>query len=250
MSRELRTRARTRIQPESDDESDDSDESDTPAQLPPSSIQDLVNPADAQDFDQTFTDADANLNIEGAFDPVAGDKQVIPRIAYVLNFNLVYNESEERWEPDTGFSNGVGEALNSRGVQTSAQSIPDTTPTRLSLDAARTDSAGTVDTGSNVITVEEDGVYVVGAAVEYDSPPDGDVTVADIRIDGNAVAKDQSPTVGGGSNISVYPVVTTEITAPADITCNTRQFTGSTEQTTGGSEANQLYVARLGTIPS
>jgi len=111
MSRELRTRARARIQPGESDESDDSEaDEDVPAQIPSTSIQDLINPADAQQFDQTFSDADANLNIEGAFDPVAGDKQVIPRVAYVLNFNLLYNEQEERWEPqrsgDTGNSIG------------------------------------------------------------------------------------------------------------------------------------------------
>jgi len=94
----------------SDDSDESDDDGDVPAQIPPSSIQDLVNPADAQQFDQTFSDADANLNIEGAFDPVAGPKQVIPRVAYVLNFNLLYNEQQERWEPqrssDTGNSNG------------------------------------------------------------------------------------------------------------------------------------------------
>jgi hypothetical protein len=117
MSRELRTRARARIQPDTDDESSESEaDDDVPAQIPSTSIQDLINPADAGQFDQTFSDADANLNIEGAFDPVAGDKQVIPRVAYVLNFNLLYNEAQERWEPqrsgDTGNSTGgIGSSI-------------------------------------------------------------------------------------------------------------------------------------------
>jgi len=117
MSRELRTRARARIQPDTDDESDESEaDEDVPAQIPSTSIQDLINPADAQQFDQTFSDADANLNIEGAFDPVAGDKQVIPRIAYVLNFNLLYNEQQERWEPQR--SSDTGNSIGGFGAST------------------------------------------------------------------------------------------------------------------------------------
>jgi len=137
MSRELRTRARARIQPDESDESDESEaDEDVPAQIPSTSIQDLINPADAQQFDQTFSDADANLDIEGAFDPVAGPKQVIPRVAYVLNFNLLYNEQQERWEPqrsgDTGNSGAGALSGVSRITQTSSQSVPVSTSTTLS----------------------------------------------------------------------------------------------------------------------
>lgn len=82
---------------------DEKDGEDTPGddveQLPDSSLQDLTQPADPTTFDQTFEDGDAALNISGRFDPVAGSKQVIPRIAYVLNFNLVWNPDRQRWEP-------------------------------------------------------------------------------------------------------------------------------------------------------
>lgn len=62
------------------------------------SVDDLTAEADPETFDQTFQDGDANLRIEGEFEPTAGSKQVIPRIAYVLNYNLVYNEERDRWE--------------------------------------------------------------------------------------------------------------------------------------------------------
>lgn len=63
------------------------------------SIADLTTEADPNRFDQTFTSDAASLNIEGEFDPVAGTKQVIPRVAYVISYQFVYNEERGRWEP-------------------------------------------------------------------------------------------------------------------------------------------------------
>jgi hypothetical protein len=77
--------------PAEDDEDDDEQEE--------TSVSDLTSEADPNQFDQTFTDSDAALTIQGAFDPVAGPKQVIPRVAFVLNYNLIYNEERGRWEP-------------------------------------------------------------------------------------------------------------------------------------------------------
>jgi len=77
--------------PAEDDEDDDEPQE--------TSVSDLTSEADPNQFDQTFTDSDAALTIQGAFDPVAGPKQVIPRLAYVINFNMVYNPERERWEP-------------------------------------------------------------------------------------------------------------------------------------------------------
>jgi len=150
------------------DESDDSDDSDTPAQLPPSSIQDLVNPADAEEFDQTFTDADAALDIEGDFDPVAGDKQVIPRIAYVLNFNLVYNESEERWEPDTGNESGGGALQSTTLEKTTDQTLPgNNNPQKLTFQQTATDSLGAADLGNNQVSVPTSGEYLITGTVTF-----------------------------------------------------------------------------------
>jgi hypothetical protein len=66
---------------------------------PPTSIEDLTQETDPSRFDRTFLSSAADLDIEGQFDPVAGPKQVLPRMAYVINLNYVYNENRERWEP-------------------------------------------------------------------------------------------------------------------------------------------------------
>lgn len=78
-----------------EDDEEDAEE----VEAPETSIEDLVNQADMNQFDQTFTDASSNLSLQGGFDPVAGDLQVIPRLAYVINFNMVWNPSKDRWEP-------------------------------------------------------------------------------------------------------------------------------------------------------
>jgi len=85
----------------------DTDEDDEEADT---SVSDLTTEADPATFDQTFTDDDAALRIEGEFEPVAGPKQVIPRVAYVLNYNLVYNEARDRWEPQKKVSNAGTQA--------------------------------------------------------------------------------------------------------------------------------------------
>jgi hypothetical protein len=101
-------RDRRRLRPEpitgtppddGEDGEDDDDQDDSPEQLPDSSLPDLTTQADPQAFDQVFSDADADLRLQGRFDPVAGPKQVIPRVAYTINFQMVYNESRGRWEP-------------------------------------------------------------------------------------------------------------------------------------------------------
>lgn len=202
MSRELRTRARARIQPDADDESDESEDADGPAQIPSTSIQDLVNPADAQQFDQTFSDADANLNIEGAFDPTAGDKQVIPRIAFVLNFNLVYNEQQERWEPDTGNESGGGALQSTTLVKTTTQSIPtNNTFAQLTFQQADVDSLDGADTSNNQITVPATGEYLISAGVGFTNfDPGADLDVQ-VRASGENVISFEN-TASTASNIN------------------------------------------------
>lgn len=92
-----------------EDSDDDEEAEDT-------SVSDLTTEADPATFDQTFTDDDAALRIQGEFEPVAGPKQVIPRVAYVLNYNLVYNEARERWEPQKKVSDTGGAGVEIIGV--------------------------------------------------------------------------------------------------------------------------------------
>jgi len=197
MSRELRTRARARIQPDTDDESDESEaDDDVPAQIPSTSIQDLINPADAQQFDQTFSDADANLNIEGAFDPVAGPKQVIPRVAYVLNFNLLYNEQQGRWEPqrssDTG--NSIGGFGASTALSPSFGSFFTPLPDRSGVVLMELEVSTDGNTNANIkIDVDDSG----GTSADYRI--NGPFADDDIRADVNIIESVTIPLRAGAS---------------------------------------------------
>lgn len=238
MSRELRERARTRIQPDADDESDESEaDSDVPAQIPASSIQDLVNPADAQQFDQTFSDADANLNIEGAFDPVAGDKQVIPRVAYVLNFNLLYNEQQERWEPqrsgDTGNSGAGALSGASRITQTSSQSVSEGSATTLQFDTVASSSIGTVDLSSNSITIDESGAYVLTAGSGYSDLPTDKIVNTIIDAGGTELVNGSTSASTTVRNAFSTVAITAELDAGDTVTVSTIHTGNSTESTVG-----------------
>jgi len=238
MSRELRTRARARVQPGESDESDGSEaDEDVPAQIPSTSIQDLINPADAQQFDQTFSDADANLNIEGAFDPVAGPKQVIPRVAYVLNFNLLYNEQQERWEPqrsgDTGNSGAGALSGVSRITQTSSQSVPNSTRTTLQFDTAESSSIGTVDLSSNSITATESGAHLLTAGSGYSTLPVDEIANTIIDVSGTSLANGSSSAAASSQNAFSTVAITAELDAGDTVTVATVHSGNSTESTVG-----------------
>lgn len=120
--------------PGSDDEPDeegDDDELTNVDERERTSLDDLTTEADPNQFDRTFDAADANLTIAGGFDPVAGSRQVIPRIAYTINYNMIWNPSRGRWEPDTGngssgptvFASGDFDVLGADSGQSSSNGV-------------------------------------------------------------------------------------------------------------------------------
>jgi len=248
MSRELRTRARARIQPDTDDESDDADDDESPAQIPASSIQDLVNPADAQQFDQTFTDADAALDIEGAFDPTAGDKQVIPRIAFVLNFNLVYNEQQERWEPDTGNESSSTDVAVSVLEKTANQSLtPIGSFQQITYQQAGVDTLGGANVGSNQIDINADGVYrlaVHQTFAKHDEAADFDIN---IEQNGTRVVdtEGQGSERGGNAGESFGASKPVALSAGDSITVSIRATKTAAADALGGAPRSFMYVEQL-----
>jgi len=248
MSRELRARARARIQPDTDDESDDADEEESSAQIPASSIQDLVNPADAQQFDQTFSDADANLNIEGAFDPTAGDKQVIPRIAFVLNFNLVYNEAQERWEPDTGNESGGVNAQSSVLEKTSDQSLPtNNVQDTITFQQTGADGLGAASPSNNQISIPATGTYLLTGSVLYDDYDAGADLDARIDANGSRVIGLQATANDGSAGVNLTDVSTKPVALDSGDTIDMQASADNTSAATvkGDPPLSFLSVTRL-----
>jgi len=60
----------------------------------------LIQEADPESLDRTFRANKQHFRIGGAISsPSPFPLQTLPRLAYVINYNVVYNEDRERWEP-------------------------------------------------------------------------------------------------------------------------------------------------------
>lgn len=114
--RETATRTVEDVVEEVDEVLEETESPDEPDPTGETSIEDLTSEADVEAFDRTFTAGDANLTLQGAFDPVAGQKQVLPRVAYTINYNFIWNPDKGRWEPDTGNPGRGFEVLDSGRV--------------------------------------------------------------------------------------------------------------------------------------
>jgi hypothetical protein len=88
-----------------DEEGTDEDQADTAD----TSLDDLVSGADPQSFDATFNVTRDDIPVAtGSQFPVPRPWQGIPRLAFVVNLNYVWNAEAEEWERDTGNRNGGG----------------------------------------------------------------------------------------------------------------------------------------------
>ena len=133
------------------------------------SLEDLTTVADPSQFDRTFLADDANLTIQGAFDPVAGSRQVIPRVAYVIDYNLIWDPDAERWEPDEGNDDGGGVTVLDSGT--------------VSLSFAEVREISTSVTDPNID---------VGVVVGLDSPGDRDGEIEFLLKTGDALASSEN----------------------------------------------------------
>jgi hypothetical protein len=172
-------------EPDADDSDDDIDTDTNGAAepQPATSLADLTTEADPQQFDQTFTAGDANLTIQGRFDPVAGSRQVIPRVAYVLNYNLVYNEARDRWEPKKK------DRFQVRAFRTSNQTIAANSSDTITFQSTRGRDSDRVSTPTSGIQAPRDGQYVLASSIILDNVPDEADVNCFIRADGSNVAE-------------------------------------------------------------
>lgn len=197
---------------EPDDTDEDDDGDDGPADgTPPTSLADLTTEADPQQFDRTFTAGGAPLRIQGAFDPVAGNKQVIPRVAYVLNYNLVYNESRDRWEPQKKGSGGAGQPAVAKSSPSTAQTIGSNSSIQVRLDAALADDRGAVNTASNEIQVSEAGGYVLVGSVGFQNVTAAGVVGTAVRVNGSLAAITEQETEGSTDTDAKNRLTTTTV---------------------------------------
>jgi hypothetical protein len=246
---------RRRPDPEDAEDADlDEDEADEDpeetADEPSTSLEDLTSEADPNQFDQTFRDDDALLDIQGAFDPVAGSKQVIPRVAYTINYNFVWNPDRGRWEPDEGNDNAGANPASLIHVSFGTfPSIPgDGTATTVPFDAVQYDSLDGADLATNSIEFTEAGLYSIRAQVQFNSlDAQAEVTVEDAgNASPDALAKDITVSAGAQA-------ITTATVFPRDsgetISLSVSQDSGFADVLDGTPSNTYLTVARIGPKP-
>jgi len=247
VSPRLRRQLRRREPQPTDDEDTEDDEDPDQVEEPDSSIEDLVQPADPGQFDRTFRAGDANLNIEGEFDPVAGQRQVIPRVAYVLSYQLVYNPDRERWEPDTG--NGTSGTVNSVTVLEKGPSEfigPVGQPSAISFNADPVDQLDAADLPNNRLVAPADGTYRV--ALQLSPPASSPPIDVSITLDVNGTTKAKAVTRSGDTS---DPSDSTNLSRPLELSNGDTvqvvvSFSASVNVRIGpGADQNYLTMTRL-----
>lgn len=81
------------------DREDLQDDPDLEEDLPPSPEDIQVSAADVGTFDETYLAESQNFGIKGEFAPAPYPLQVLPRVAYTINYNFVWDDDRERWVP-------------------------------------------------------------------------------------------------------------------------------------------------------
>jgi hypothetical protein len=246
-------RLETSVDTQDDDDEDRVEEIEARAEASQelrTSIDDLTTEADPERFDRTFTTADANLTIEGQFDPVAGPKQVIPRVAYTINYQMVYNEDRGRWEPQKKSSGvgGVGAGIfQDEGGQ---QTVPgDDSLTTVALSGVDFDTFSSVDVTGGSLTIGRDGVYTVEYSIQMSVFTSGGDVDSQVRRNGTTIAFD-SLQPGSGDQPTLSNTRTLELNEGDVLTMNVNQDSGSDEQIFNDASNTRLTAIQTGVSPS
>jgi hypothetical protein len=235
-------------EPAAPDEGPDEDD-DQDAGTLPTSLDDLTTEADPQQFDRTFTAGGAPLRIQGAFDPVAGNKQVIPRVAYVLNYNLIYNESRDRWEPqkksDVGGVTGAARAFQASGTN---QSVPAAATTTVDLTASSFDSLDAVDLSNDEIVAPADGTFLLAGLLTYLISGSGAEYDLNLEVNGSTVAAARQAAPDTSQQIADLSAEATDVRTLSEgdaVSMTTDQDSGGTVSLNSGPDSVFLAVVQL-----
>lgn len=225
-----------RLEEEAEDEEEDG-----------TSVDDLTQPADPQQFDQTFTDDDTPLSIAGNFDPTAGPKQAIPRLAFVLNYNLVYNEARERWEPQKKSSSSVGGGARLFQTAVVNQNVQPFGSETITLDGTTFEDPNVAQKDGNTIEIQTDGRYLLIAQVTLDGAGDEERYRLSLRVNGNLVSRldkgvsSLSPTRSASFHTSTHQ----DLSAGDAVTMRLFNSQGFSRQVLGQPYATYLEVVQV-----
>lgn len=149
----------------------------------------ITSEADPEHFDRTFLGKQENFVLRGdVTSPAPFPLQVIPRVAYTINYNFVWDDSEEAWVPQNPFSGGGGVAgTESFKVAANNQTVGDGGEfIDWSFDDFddHHDSGNNFNLSTNNYEVPADGIYYFSLNCGFSTFPTGNSVACSIRIRG------------------------------------------------------------------
>lgn len=183
------------------DDTEATDASEAPSAEGSSSLDDLIPPADVQQFDRTFSVGDTNLPFAGGESPaIPGPYEGIPRVALVYSLSYEYDTDAGGWTratastsdstESTSDSDGGGDSVSGGSSDGSdSESFTETTPFGASVGASNASSSVTGDPEDLIVDTPD---TLIGSEVQTGTE------VRDIRI--SVPETDTSSSVITGSN--------------------------------------------------
>jgi hypothetical protein len=133
-------------------DSTDAEDGDAPDDTDDSTFERLTGEADPERFDRTFLAQSDSFQIGGAVtSPAPFPLQVLPRVAYVINYNVVYDPDRDKWVPQHPFSDeGLLREVLDSGTSVATEPLDLDFGTDLSASASGNDpTTVTVDAASS-----------------------------------------------------------------------------------------------------
>lgn len=206
----------------------------------------LIQEADPERFDRTFRATDKNFRIGGAINsPSPFPLQTLPRLAYVINYNVVYNEDRERWEPQKKSSPEGKTVGGSHYFLGSNQTIPgNDTNTLVQIDSVDVDTLEAVELDNNKVQILEDGTYYVEShALLLAFNGSGDFDVIPKKNDERLIFTQVSMSGDGAPDTGVGRVV--EALQGDTISLTVQQDSGSSFNLADGAFASYISIHQV-----
>lgn len=206
----------------------------------------MTSTADPEQFDRTFLAKKENWRLAGPFaSPAPFPLQVIPRMAYVINYSYIFNEDQQQWEPQK--KGDLAPGLVSKLTQTAgnSQSIPggeQTTVVDWSDNPIDTLGGGSV--GDDSVTIQNDGIHFLASHVRLGSAEDQMDFDLNIRADGNTVAA-TSDQASGTAEVSSGTSTVVDLEEDDTIDVTVRQDGANAHSTDPDSNVTRFTVARI-----
>jgi len=188
----------------------------------------LTQEADPERFDRTFLANKQSFRIGGEISsPSPFPLQALPRLAYVINYNVVYNEAKDRWEPQKKSSPTPTGSPSVSAFSTTRQNLPGGGKIQVSFDALTVETLDGFDLSNDRWVCPENGIYDIYFHAIADDVGFREIMVASILKNGTTVSKLIVTSPGFDLDITTNPSKVIECKKGDTVTFTVRTSTGS-----------------------